>query len=139
MKSTVRLSNTLLQLLHFAKNNDFADWRQLQILLAPLYNFELQHFHVLKITFKAFAEALQHDENFCMGLPDTLFQELLLSPIHGTTSIEFTGPQTIEKQYSVEEFYHSQLRYIINCLHISVIDGSDQYQAFKHASLIEAV
>lgn len=139
MQSSIRLSNTLLKLLHFSKSTDYTDWNQLKILLQPLYGFELNHLSVLRITFKAFSEALQHDQNFCMGLPDSLFQELLLSPIQGTTSIEFNGPPSIEKQYSVEDFYNSQLRYIINSLHHSVIDWSGQYQALKQEPLMETL
>lgn len=138
MKFSIKLSDPLLHLLHFSKNNDFTSWTQLKDVLQPLYGFDLKQIHVLKITFKAFAEALQHDQHFCMGLPDTLLQELLLSPLKAS-KVDMLSPEYSDAVFTLTDYYSGHLQFILNCFHQSVIDWSDQYRMLTPMPLIESV
>jgi len=111
------MNNTLNALLRYTKQTEYdASWQGLRDnVFANLYHPKMQFGDVIKVLLKAYEEAVA-EPRFELPASRTTLAEIVLAPVQGYHAIEWFGTQSLQTQYTVEQFYTSIIRKILSDL-----------------------
>lgn len=120
--SDKKISARLVALLKYAKQrHEWNGWRSVAEALGDLYHPEMTLRVAVHHAVEAYKEVLDEPQ-FEIGNPSVHWEELLLAPILGSSSVELMGPSSMEASYTVEQFYNSMILKIFGVLTITRID-----------------